>query len=295
MNIVYLGILIIILFLIVKRKNSNKKKENEIIERFQNKNPKHSSVVIVGCARNIEKQLNKSLDKIEMMSNCFKKSNIIIYENDSDDKTLPKLKTWENNSNLNIKIISENKKNNKNLRRPRTERLSYARNLLLNEARKLNPDYFIVLDLDDVIFELEKNNFLKVFSLNKNWDMIGCNNLGWYRDLWALRCKGWLEGDFWSDKEIVKNHSKIHRIIDPKENLIKVESCFNGLGIYKMKSLKGCKYKGFYENYEKEYSKMQGKQKCEHVNLHLDMLKKNNAQMFIAPFLITFGNSVKGR
>ena len=75
--------------------------------------------------------------------------------------------------------------------------------------------------------------------------MIGCNNEGYYRDFWALRCKGWMDGDYWYDEDILKNkklNNDYKRIINPKDSLFPVQSCFNGLGIYKMKYLDGCNY-----------------------------------------------------
>ena len=104
-------------------------------------------VIIVGCARNIESHLSNTKDKLKMIKSLFKSSKIIIYENDSTDKTLDILSEW--NKDDFIQLITE-----KDVKGIRTERLAYARNLLYNEAMKHNFDLLIVIDLDNVINEL---------------------------------------------------------------------------------------------------------------------------------------------
>lgn len=268
--------LILIIILVFLLKNPKK-------EHFINKKIK-KSVVIVGCAKNISKNLPTSLKKIDMLISLFEKTNVIIFENDSNDTTLEILIKWQGKRN-NIEIITDSKKTNINLQKERTYSLSYARNLLLDKARLINPYYFINMDLDNVVGKLDKETFLKIFDLKEEWSMIGSNNNGKYRDLWALRCKGWLEGDYHQGYKLYKKNRKI---INKNEPLIKVESCFNGFAIYKMKFLKDCRYHGFYNDNCKIKKTKYNKQKCEHVDLHLDMIKKNNAKIFIAPFLITF-------
>ena len=110
--------------------------------------------VIVGTARDIEKFLKNTIKKLEMISEIFQKYQIIIYENDSKDNTLNILNNWKNN-NKNIEIISE-----KNVSGLRTQRLAHGRNILLKKALKLNYDYLIVIDLDDVNQNLTKESIL---------------------------------------------------------------------------------------------------------------------------------------
>ena len=272
-------ILYIILILIFVLLNYNFKFLNE---NFKNKKIKES-VVIVGCAKKIEKNLPTSLKKIDMLINLFEKSNVIIFENDSTDNTLNILTKWKDDRN-NIEIISESKETNPILRKDRTYRLAYGRNLLLDKARLLNPYYFINMDLDNVVSKLNESNFLKIFNVKEEWSMLGSNNIGKYRDLWALRCKGWLEGDYHQGYKFYKGN----RSIDKKEPLIEVDSCFNGFAIYKMKYLKDCRYHGYYNESCKIKNERYKRQKCEHVDLHLEMKEKNNAKIYIAPFLISF-------
>ena len=274
--------LIIILFIFLIFFNLKIINETFVNDNFINKKIKES-VVIVGCAKNIAKHLHSTLKKIDMLIDIFENSNVIIFENDSKDKTLNILTKWKGNKS-NIKIISDSKENNSNLRNTRTYSLSYARNLLLDKARLLKPYYFINMDMDNVVNKLNRTDFLKIFDLKDNWSMLGSNNNGSYRDLWALRCKGWLEGDYHQGYKFYKGNKHI----DKNASLIEVDSCFNGFAIYKMEYLKDCRYHGFYNDNCKIKKTRYKRQKCEHVDLHLDMKKKNNAKLFIAPFLITF-------
>jgi hypothetical protein len=48
----------------------------------------NNDVIVVGCARNIEKYLDNTLNKINIIKELFKSTNVIIFENDSTDNTL---------------------------------------------------------------------------------------------------------------------------------------------------------------------------------------------------------------
>jgi len=253
------------------------------INIFRNKNCKsksvqkysqdmmYSSATIVGTARDIEKYLPTTIKKIELISNTFKKVNIIIYENDSIDNTLKILNNWKLNSKYDIKIISET-----NIPGKRTHRLSYARNLLLDEALKLNNYYLIVIDLDDVNSSLTIDNFLSSFSYENDWACLCANQKDKYYDLWALRTKDdWMNFDCWqcfNEKNdidfCVKSREKN---LPVQKKLIEVESCFGGLAIYKTKYLRNCKYYGGKDDFET----------CEHVNFNNDIRNKNNGTIFI--------------
>lgn len=230
------------------------------------------NVSIVGTARDIEKYINNIINKIEMISNLFNKSEILIFENDSKDKTLSKLNEWKFNSKNNITIISEN-----NIKGLRTQRLSYARNLLLEKALQSNYEYLIVIDLDDVNSELTEINFLSSFNYeNTDWAVMCSNQKNNYYDLWALRTfDDWMPFDCWECKNITgdKKYCVDDRFkkISPDFNLIDVKSCFGGLAIYKTKYLKNCEY----------YGGQNKKEVCEHVNLNNDIINKNKGKIFI--------------
>jgi len=239
-------------------------------------------VVIVGCARDIEAHLPNTKQKLEMVKSLFRSSKIIIYENDSKDKTLELLSTW-NNENF-IKLITE-----KDVKGIRTERLAYARNLLYKEAMKHNFDLLIVIDLDNVINDLTPESITSCFNkvvIEEDWAMLGANQTVNYYDLFALRTfDGWMPFDWLKCRDIEgKTHQYClddrFKTISQNEKPIKVISCFGGTAIYKRKYLDNCDYgKGF---------QMNGNEKiefCEHVDFNEGVIK-NGGKIYINPKFI---------
>jgi hypothetical protein len=233
----------------------------------------NDDVVILGTARNVDKYLPIIFEKIDMITTCFKKSHVIIYENDSTDNTYEMLQNWFHiNTNYEKIVISES-----NIKGLRTHRLSYARNKLLKEALKLKTKYIVVMDLDDVNIGLTKEGFMSSFKYKNDWAMIGANQQNNYYDIWALRTfDDWVPFD-WVECRDIENkpieyclHSR-YRKLKPSDKLIEVKSCFGGLAIYKTSYLKNCKYYG--GSGEKEY--------CEHVLLHNEIRNKNNGKIYI--------------
>jgi len=119
------------------------------IENYVNNKSKMKkyNVIFAGTCRSIEPYIKKILEHID---NCGKKFNsyyLIVYENDSTDKTREIL---ENNKKGNYFYIFED--NIKEERR--TVRLERGRNLILDKVKELNKDnnyeYLIMIDLDNV-------------------------------------------------------------------------------------------------------------------------------------------------
>ena len=241
---------------------------------FNYKINKH--IIINGVCRNISKYIFNSFHKFIYLTQYFYKCSIIIYENDSTDDTLKLLNDYKNKfNNINIIILSE-----KNINGSITQRISHARNSILKyiDTNKLNPDYLITLDMDDILLDFKCDSILYPFEENIKWSMFGGNSEIYY-DMWALRTLKEPYKDFWKDKKInnkiivpidkiLESYFKISKDSKP----LPVFSCFNGIGIYKYKDIINCYYNG--DN------------TCEHIQFHQSMIKKNNAKLFIHPKLI---------
>ena len=241
---------------------------------FNYKINKH--IIINGVCRNISKYIFNSFHKFIYLTQYFYKCSIIIYENDSTDDTLKLLNDYKNKfNNINIIILSE-----KNINGSITQRISHARNSILKyiDTNKLNPDYLITLDMDDILLDFKCDSILYPFEENIKWSMFGGNSEIYY-DMWALRTLKEPYKDFWKDKKInnkiivpidkiLESYFKISKDSKP----LSVFSCFNGIGIYKYKDIINCYYNG--DN------------TCEHIQFHQNMIKKNNAKLFIHPKLI---------
>ena len=279
-NCKYLILIILIITLVLIILNYNR-----IFENYDNINNSNTvlpyDIIIVGCARNIESHLINTKKKLEMIKSLFRSSKIIIYENDSTDKTLDILTGWKNENF--IKLITE-----KDVKGIRTERLAHGRNLLYKEAMKNNFDLLIVIDLDNVISDLLPESIISCFNkeLIDDWAMVGANQTVNYYDLFALRTfDDWMPFDWLKCRDIEgKSHQYClddrFKTISQNEKPIQVKSCFGGLAIYKRKYLDNCDYgKGFQMNGDKKM------EFCEHVDFNEGIIN-NGGKIYINPKFI---------
>jgi len=248
-----------------------------------------NNIIITGVCKNIEKFIFNTFYKFIYLSFYFNNAKIIIYENDSTDKTLNYLlnyaKQFQNLlPNISIIILSES-----NITGSLAQRISYARNFILNYIliNKFHPDYIIQLDMDDVLIDFNCNSIIYPFEENIDWSMFGGNSKIYY-DMWALRTLDNLNQDFWNGKKennkYIMSKDKIlesYFMISNESNPIPVASCFNGIGIYKYDHVINCSYNG--------------DKTCEHVHFHLEMLKKYNAKLFIHPKLLVGPHKILGK
>ena len=251
----------------------------------------NKKIIITGVCQNIKNYVFNTIHKFIYLSIYFEKIKIIIYENDSTDNTLNELKKFEyiinhinNINNIEFIILNES-----NIKGKLTQRVSHARNYILKyiESKKLNPDYIISIDMDDILIDFKCSSILYPFFENCDWSMFGANSNIYY-DMWALRTLNKPDKDFWDGKK--KNNKYImsksdilkeYFIIDKDSNPIRVNSCFNGIGIYKYKDIKNCKYNG--------------DKTCEHVSFHQEMIRNNNAKLYIHPKLIVGPHKILGK
>ena len=153
------------------------------------------------CVRNGEKYINANLQKIDEICNLFESSNIIFYENGSNDNSLKLLKRYCN-ENKHAILINEEYPTDKY---PRTVRLARGRNICLNIANIIKNDIYIVLDFDDVIAGLKVNSIEKCFTETFEWGALFANQKGMYYDLWALRTyDNWMNYDCWEAYDICR-------------------------------------------------------------------------------------------
>lgn len=227
-----------------------------------------SSVVVCSLVQNAESYLPRFFNFLRRLSSNFWKFSIILYENDSIDDTKLKINntryiinctdTWYTIKNLDF--ISEN-----GIEKPKFptqegfERANYMamlRNKYLNKVKEeyLHYDYMIVVDSD--LRYIEIDGIFNSLGYSDLWDGIGTNGIDIYRnrqvhyDIWSL---------------IIDNKIHMNSLAFPwamYEYPFKVQSCFGGIGIYKIKSI-----------LDKEYKPAQLGGRCgsEHTGLHLSL------------------------
>jgi hypothetical protein len=267
------------------------------------------TVAITGCARDIESDISRSLLNLKKVASLFKKSCFIFAENDSVDSTLEQLEKFKaitpNTQLIVYKDLDQQEEY-------RTHRLAFLRNQLINTVHTKYPDtdYIIMADLDRILRYISINQIRKCFDLE--WDMIAASSIPYY-DIWALRsnknttqflpidfdCAAMIESENraytpkyrlkWLNKYLkTRQHKrsvykwiKRYKIKLSGEQLIPVNSAFNGLAIYKTNKTIGCLYNGKILSDDKIL-----KEQCEHVQFHQDMRVKHNASLFINPKLL---------
>lgn len=250
------------------------------------KKMKQYNVIFAATCRKVEHILQNTLDNIALCGKKFNDYLVIIYENDSSDRTREVLHYNKMNNPSRYHYIFES-----NITEGRrTKRITRGRNLILNKVREINKDnhyqYLIVLDVDRVN---SKGTFVDTIDscfATDGWDMMSANQKGFYYDLWALRNKD-LDYDCWNEDLLAG------RLSCPEINIkypspgapIEVNSAFGGGAIYNLSSIpEECQYNGF-EN---------GREKCEHVDFNL-CIKKHGGKLYINPDFLNDAREGKHR
>jgi hypothetical protein len=250
---------------------------------------KNKSIIFSTVTRSPGKKFIKSINQFLKIAQKFKKYKIIIVESDSSnspEKIFAKFK----DSNIIIKRLGKLTSSIAN-GHLRTERIAHSRNhylnLILNSEELSSYDYLIVFDSDGVSEKMDYDSIREALSINQQWDAQFPNQILAYYDIYALRCNNWVDYDCIMKKNnLIKESNNPKKAfkdcitskmikIDKKSKLIKVQSAFGGLGLYKIKSIGNAKYKGSINNIPI----------CEHVIFHKEM-NKSNRLLFINPAFI---------
>jgi hypothetical protein len=266
---------------------------------------------ICGCARNVETYLNKVLKNIQQISTLFKKVDIIIYYDNSDDNTLYMLK---NTKHLNIKILI----NKEEMSPCRTSRIAKGRNALLEEMnfqekfKKEKTKFFIMMDMDDVCSKNIDLDVLQEHLTKITWDSLSFN-LPDYYDIWALSLSPYMTSCWsWNSNMGDKRRMVVDKMKEyvtqklsllPRGHLLQCSSAFNGFAVYRLEKFIECRYDNSVANNmqfitEIEYLQnmkalkneisndswsLYNNDDCEHRFFHMQAINKNNAKIMISP------------
>lgn len=242
------------------------------------------TITFAAPVRNCGRDLLAGLDLAHSLGGYFSDYNIVIFENDSNDDTKLILDNLRTNSR--IKIIQ---KDGLDINFPfRTQRISFARNTLFNEVKRIGSDYFCTMDLDGVIGEdFDFNGFLSNFYFDGCWDAVFPANTDKYYDIWTLRhpdlCPGDYERQMNAMDPILSNSTifdtclkNLQRIDFRKLNgWLQVQSAFGGMGIYKTDRFVHSNYFGVKDGYEAS----------DHVAFHLKAISYG-ALLYINPLFL---------
>jgi len=202
------------------------------------------SFCVVGLARNIENEIVFSLDRIDALRQATDLY-WVIYTNDNDDKTREILQNRRTKKDVLIYEELKKKFHGSVACKNRYADMAYYRNKYLDHID--GTDYTIVIDLDTDGFSYDGLAQSIFFMETQDIDCIGSNSLLYrqleekiqrlYYDTLAFRRTNRQWGVPHPGEEI--NLMNLNR----GEKLLKVQSCFGGLAIYKTESIKRYKYK----------------------------------------------------
>lgn len=248
--------------------------------------PKNHSVLVCGCARDVEKYLPGVLKNFARIGALFKDARYAVCENDSKDKTLDVLRSWKRDDTANRSVISLTGLDKRF--KTRTERLPECRNALLDALWEKSADFMIMMDMDGICEEpIPEESILSCFKYPLDgWAAMTANISSKYYDIWALRSE-WCPYDCWkmvwnrppdmTSDQAVEKFIHAHKKHIPRDlQQIEVESAFGGLGVYQTRFLKGCRYsrKSTFHDMDVEHCAFN------------QAIRRNGGKVFINPALI---------
>lgn len=254
-------------------------------------------VLICGICRDVESRLPHTIEIMERIGDLFQDYRIIVYENNSTDRTKNILQGW-GQRNFRVFVQSENINHEQlassiiNIKHDgkfyRPEEIARARNIVLDkvmsEEYKDFP-YVIWMDMD---FKIPPalNGIIEVFKSGKEWDAVfayGLDPTNHYWDWYAFRDakdplgSEVLGNDWWYLK---KNFSLLQ-----SDDWYPVYSAFGGCGIYKKSSIEGCKYSAIVtkdlEQWVKHMLVQEQFSNNHHILLYQDKMKRLRRTLYI--------------
>ena len=210
-------------------------------------------VLICGVCRNVEKPLPFTIEIMEQIGALFDDYQILVYENNSVDRTPLLLNQWKE-SNPKVFVLSEQiaerelkeeiiNSNHEGFYRP--ELIARARNIVLDIAMSDACSEFTHLIWMDMDFKIPPafEGIIETFESQVEWDAVlayGIDPPGTYWDWYAFRNDQYPIGS-----ELLGNHwwyMPKHFQLKKSDAWYPVYSAFGGCGIYKKAAIKDCRY-----------------------------------------------------
>lgn len=252
------------------------------------------TVIICSIVRNAERGLLHNIPIIEKFCKMAKGYKVIIFENDSKDRTKELLRQWAERD-ANVYAFCEDNKTFNTLKgavddstevnpfycHKRIGKMVELRNQYMDYVweHNLKADYLIVVDLD--VDRIDLKGILSCFSHNNDWDAVTAFGYSFgpklrkrYHDTFAL--------EEYCTVDKPRTERNIEELQDKYRNIkgdkwIRVDSAFGGLAIYRFEAVKGLHYQ-LLDNDDKHVAC-----RCEHTSLALQMKERGYDRIFINP------------
>jgi hypothetical protein len=245
---------------------------------------RQSRTVICGLARNIGTHLPSTMARIERLGSMFADYRVLVYENDSTDRTPAILNCWAA-ANRRVTAISDcrGKQLHGSVRCPhRGNDMAEYRNRCHREVQDRWSDFDCVCLLDlDLVGGFSYDGIAHSFG-SQPWDCVGSYGIIYQRrkldlnrslhyDVWAFRRFG-----SYDELDGTEGNLMSWRRGDA---LVPVYSCFGGLGLYRMPAWLSAQYYGG---------------DCEHVGLHREMRARGYDRQYLNPSqIVLYGRKAK--
>lgn len=261
-------------------------------------NLKKKSIVICSIVRDAERGLQRNIPVIKELCKHFGHYKVVVYENDSTDRTKELLQAWMDEDTENVfcqmsdglsapTIPSASSVScNPFFSRKRIAKMVFLRNQYLEfiEQRQLKADYLMVVDLD--VAQLYLDGILSSFApITPEWDAITAFGYSTspklkrrYHDTYALT--------EWGDENNPQTEQKIKLLADKygilavHDEWLRVFSAFGGLAIYRFKVIRGLRYQVL----TNDDSRVEVR--CEHYSLYKQMTEQGFNRFFINPGMV---------
>lgn len=255
---------------------------------------REKTITICSIVRNAEKGLIKNIPVINQICSLFKDYRIVVYENNSTDKTKFLLSQWKESLGNKAYFVMEDvdfertipKANsvacNPFFSRKRISKMAFLRNLYMNVIDQLGwtADYLMVVDLD--VTQLYFESILSSFNTKMEWDAVTANGYSMgpnlrrrYHDTYALTECG--DENTPQTEEKIRLLANKYGTIEPGDEWVRVYSAFGGLAIYKFEAIKGLRYQVLDNNDNRV------EVRCEHYSIYKQMAERGYDKVFINP------------
>lgn len=257
-----------------------------------------SSIIICSIVRNAEKGLVKNIPVIKSLCQKFADYKIIIYENDSTDRTKKILQSWMNEDKAHVVALLNNRNPSKTIPAlkdvntnpffsyKRIENMAALRNQYMKyiEQNGLVADYLMVVDLD--VAQLFLSAIMSSFGDDKPcWDAVTAYGYSTspslkrrYHDTYALVELNAME--FPQTEKSIKNAALLFADQLKKNIWIQVDSAFGGLAIYRFECIKGLYYQVLTNNDNRV------EVRCEHQSIYQQMRQQGHKNVFVNPQML---------
>jgi hypothetical protein len=249
-------------------------------------------LIIGGCVKNVGRFLPKMFENINLLREWFDEVKVVFAYDNSADDTLVKLEDYRYKNPKDVDLLMC-----QNHHKLRTVNIASARNSILHHIQKTysNYDLLCLIDCDDIISApFIKTTFQKAIALYDKWDCLSFNRNAYY-DIWALRydpylCSCWGFGEHSRNLiPIIQGDigNKLNHLKD--DELLEVNSAFNGIALYKLNIMGDIRFDGLYHHNIEfvnpfEYNYEGSIDDCEHVNFYANARKKYpNLRVMISP------------